>query len=140
MHAFATACLVLDAVVVIAFGLRYMLAREFMAYHAVVAGRTWAEVPEGLRAIVLGMYTIMGGGFITYGTALLLLLVPLREGGAWAVAAALAVLTLTVTMCLPILYVTLWLRRVRPGARTPVVPTVVALLLAIAGALPALVS
>ena len=40
MQAVSTACLLLDAAGVIAFGLRYMLVREFMPYHAVVAGRT----------------------------------------------------------------------------------------------------
>jgi hypothetical protein len=35
----------------------------------------------------------------------------------------------------PILYVVVWLRRISPGARTPVVPTIAALALAVVGTL-----
>jgi hypothetical protein len=126
-----TVCLTLAGVIAIAFGLKYMLAREFMGYHATVAQRSWAELPSGVQAIVLGMYTIMGGGFITFGAALLWLLLPLNEGARWA---AIAALTLTVTSLVPVVYVTLWLRRLQPQARTPVVPAVVVLVLAVVGA------
>lgn len=126
-----TVCLTLAGVIAIAFGLKYMLAREFMGYHAAVAQRSWAELPSGVQAIVLGMYTIMGGGFITFGAALLWLLLPLNEGARWA---AIAALTLTVTSLVPVVYVTVWLRRLQPQARTPVVPAVVVLVLALVGA------
>ena len=126
-----TVCLTLAGVIAIAFGLKYMLAREFMGYHATVAQRSWAELPSGVQAIVLGMYTIMGGGFISFGAALLWLLLPLNEGARWA---ALAALTLTITSLVPVVYVTVWLRRLQPQARTPVVPAVVVLVLAVVGA------
>jgi hypothetical protein len=126
-----TGCLVAAGVIAIAFGLRYMLAREFMAYHATVSGRTWGELPVGMQAIILGMYTIMGGGFATYGAALLWLLLPLRDGQQWA---ALAALTLSVTALVPVVYVTVWLRGVNRSARTPVLPAVVVLVLACVGA------
>ena len=126
-----TACLVAAGAVAIAFGLRYMLAREFMGYHATISGRSWGELPVGMQAIILGMYTIMGGGFATYGAALLWLLLPLRDGQPWA---ALAILTLSVTALVPVVYVTVWLRSVNPEARTPVLPAVVVLVLACAGA------
>ena len=126
-----TVCLTLAGVIAIAFGLKYMLAREFMGYHATVAQRSWAELPSGVQAIVLGMYTIMGGGFISFGAALLWLLLPLNEGARWA---ALAALTITVTSLVPVVYVTVWLRRLQPKARTPVVPAVLVLVLAVVGA------
>ena len=131
MLALQTGCLATAGLISIAFGLKYMLAREFMAYHATVAGRGWAELPDGVRAIVLGMYTIMGGGFITFGAALLWLLLPLHGGETWA---ALAAATLAITCLVPVVYVTLWLRKVQPAARTPVVPAVVVLVLALVGA------
>jgi hypothetical protein len=130
MHNLQLALLAIAGLIAIAFGVKYILAREFMAYHAAVAGRSWAQVDGGLQAIILGMYTIMGGGFVSYGAALLWLLVPLDEQQRWA---AWAVLTLTVTSLVPVVYVTLWLRQVQPGARTPVVPAVVVLVLALAG-------
>jgi hypothetical protein len=136
MFTVQTVCLTLAGVIAIAFGLKYMLAREFMAYHATVAQRSWGELPAGLQAIILGMYTIMGGGFITFGAALLWLLLPLNDGERWA---ALAALTITITCLVPVVYVTVWLRRVQPDARTPIVPAVVVLVLAVVGALVPLV-
>jgi len=130
MLALQTGCLAAAALVSIAFGLRYLLAREFMGHHAEVAGRPWAELTTGFQVMVLGMYTIMGGGFITYGAALLWLLVPLSRGEGWA---ALAALTLTAATLAPVLYVTLWLRSVRPAARTPVLPAAVVCVLAVIG-------
>ena len=130
MHNLQLALPAIAGLIAIAFGIKYILAREFMAYHAAVAGRSWAQVDGGLQAIILGMYTIMGGGFVSYGAALLWLLVPLDQQQRWA---AWAVLTLTVTSLVPVVYVTLWLRKVQPGARTPVVPAVTVLVLALAG-------
>jgi hypothetical protein len=125
-----TGLLALAGVIAIAFGIKYMLAREFMAYHATVAGRTWAELQSGVQAIILGMYTIMGGGFITYGATLLWLLVPLSDGQRWA---AWAVLTLTITSLVPVLYVTVWLRGIQPDAKTPVLPAAIVIALALVG-------
>lgn len=135
MLALQSALLGVAGVIAILFGFRYALAREFMPYHATVAGRSWAELEPGVQAIILGMYRIMGAGFFTYGLAMLWLLVPLRDGQAWA---GLAALTLTLGSLLPILYVTLWLRRVQPAAKTPVAPAAFVLLLAVAGSLLAL--
>lgn len=135
MLSLQTACLVLAGLIAIAFGIKYIVAREFMAYHATVAGRPWADVPAGLQAIILGMYTIMGGGFITFGSALLWLLVPLQQRQAWA---AIAVFTLTCTAILPVVFVTIWLRKVEPKARTPVIPALVVFVLALVACVAAL--
>jgi hypothetical protein len=124
-----------SGVIAILFGFRYALAREFMPYHATVAGRSWAELEPGVQAIILGMYRIMGAGFFTYGLTLLWLLLPLRDGQQWA---ALAAFTLTIASLVPVLYVTLWLRNVQPAAKTPVAPAVLVLVLALAGSLASL--
>ncbi len=113
------------------FGIRYFLAKAFMPYHAVVAGKSWSELEPGLRTVVLGMLKIIGGGFATYGLALLWLLLPLGAREPWA---KWAVLTLTLTSLLPTLYVTIALRRAAPAARTPVLPASIVLALALLGA------
>jgi hypothetical protein len=119
------------ALISIFFGIRYLLAKEFMPYHAVVAGKSWSELEPGVQTIILGMLKIVGGGFITYGLALLWILLPLSAKEPWARWAAL---TLTVTSLLPTLYVTVALRSFAPSARTPVVPASVVLALALVGA------
>jgi len=126
--------LLLAALVSIFFGIRYLLTKEFMPYHAVVSGKSWSQLELGVQTAILGMLKILGGGFITYGLALLWLLLPLNRGELWATWAALSI---TATTLVPTLYVTIMLRRFQPKAKTPVVPTliVMALVLASVGAL-----
>jgi len=130
VHSFQLGLLSLAGLISVFFGLRYFRAKEFMPYHAVVAGRSWREMEPGLQAIILGMLKIIGGGFTSYGLALFWMLVPLGQGQRWA---GWAVLTLTVAALVPTLYVTIALRRVAPQARTPIVPAVLVLVLALAG-------
>lgn len=125
------------ALLSIFFGVRYLRTKEFMPYHSVVAGKSWSELDLGVQTIILGMLKIVGGGLTTYGLALLWLLLPLNRGESWA---AWAVLTITATAILPTLYVTIMLRRFQPKAKTPVVPTIIALALALAGVAAALLS
>jgi hypothetical protein len=131
MLSFQVVLLALAGLISILFGVRYFFAKEFMPYHAVVAGRSWGQLERGVQTIVLGMLKIIGGGLSTYGLGLLWLLVPLSARQVWA---AWAVLTLTAATVLPTLYVTLALRRAAPSARTPVVPTIAVLVMALVGA------
>lgn len=123
--------LLLAAVISIAFGLRYLLAHQFMPYHAVVAGKAWSEIDAGVRTVILGMQRILGGGFIAYGVALMWLLLPVGRSTPWA---AWAVLTITVPATFPALYVTIALRRFATSARTPIVPAALVVALALIGA------
>ena len=119
VHSFQLGLLSLAGLISVFFGLRYFRAKEFMPYHAVVAGRSWREMEPGLQAIILGMLKIIGGGFTSYGLALFWMLVPLGQGQRWA---GWAVLTLTVAALVPTLYVTIALRRVaRVAASLPLV-------------------
>lgn len=121
----------LAALICILFGVKYFTTRQFMAYHALISGRQWAEVERGMQTAILGMLRVCAAGFVTYGVLLLWLLVPLKRGEAWA---AWAILTSALTMLAPILWVTIGLRRFEPRARTPIVPSAVVLLLVLAGA------
>jgi len=119
------------ALISIAFGVRYLAARQFMPYHAVISGKAWGELGRGMQVAILGMLKVCGAGFLTYGVALLGFLYPLSRGEAWA---AWAILVSAATMLVPILFITLWLRRSEPRARTPVLPTIVVLALVVFGA------
>src|SRR5436853_1063351 len=66
-----------------------------------------------------------------YGLSLLWLLVPLSAKQPWT---AWAVLTVTLTALLPVLYVTASVRRLAPSARTPIIPAAIVLALAVSGA------
>jgi len=122
--------LLLAALLAIYFGVRYLSTQEFMPYHAVVAGKSWSQLEPGVQTIILGMLTIIGGGFISYGCAVLWLFVPLNRGEAWS---RWAILTLTAASIVPTLYVTIALRRFAPQAETPVAPAALVLTLMILG-------
>lgn len=122
--------LLLAALLALFFGVRYLSAQEFMPYHAVVAGKSWAQLEPGVQTIILGMLTIIGGSFISYACALLWLFVPLHRGEAWS---RWALLTITAASLLPTLYVTIALRRFAPQADTPVAPAALVLALVIVG-------
>jgi hypothetical protein len=120
-----------SALIALAFGVRYLLASEFMRYHATVAGRSWQQLDSGVQTIVLGMLRIIGAGLITTGVATCWLMLALYEERAWA---SFGLLTVTLASTVPILYVTIWLRRVQPAARTPVLPAATALAIGVVGA------
>ena len=128
MQILSLSAFALAGLLAIAFGLRYLLTREFMPYHAQVLGQPWSVLEPRLQTIILGMLRVAGAGLLSSGCAVLWLLLPVGRGESWAAWAALTVL-LAVTA--PILHVVLWLRRQSPGARTPVVPTVAAMSLAL---------
>jgi hypothetical protein len=98
-----------------------MRREAYLPYHAVVAGKPFAELDPGVQAIILGMLKIIGGGFATLGVTLLWLCFALHEGERWA---PWAILTISAAALVPMLYVATT-RTFRPGAPTPVRPTIV---------------
>lgn len=126
----------LAALLALAFGVRYVFTRQFMDYHATVLGKPWASLEPRLQFIILGMLKVAGGGLLGYGVALLWLLFPIQRGEAWA---AWAALTVSLAVCVPILYTVVWLRRIEPAAKTPLVPSLVVLALVVVGSVASLV-
>ncbi len=122
--------LLLAALVSVFFGIRYLLTREYMPYHAVVTGKAWSQLEPGVQTAIRGMLRIVGGGILAYGLALLWLLLPLNRGEPWA---AWAALTISAAILVPTLYVTVMLRRFQPKAKTPIIPTAIVLALVLAG-------
>ena len=136
MQILSVAAFGLTALLALAFGARYVFTREFMQYHAKVVGRPWSSLEPRLQFIILGMLQVAGGGLLGYGIALLWLLLPLQQGEAWAVWAAL---TVSLAVVVPVLYVVVWLRRIESTANTPLVPSLVVLALVLAGTVASLV-
>ena len=132
MLALELALVGIAALVTLAFGVRYFFATQYMPYHAAVAGKAWTELEPGMQAVIRGLFTITAAGFLTYGVSLLWLLIPLSGRSAWA---PWALLSLTLVEVAPTLYVTLWLRRQAPSARTPVVPAAAVLAIGVAAGL-----
>ena len=130
MRILALTALGAAALLAFAFGARYVFTREFMPYQATVLGRPWSELDHRLQSVILGMLKVAGGGLLGYGVALLWLLLPLHRGEAWA---AWAALTMSLAALAPILYTVVWLRRIEPSAKTPVIPSIAVLVLVVLG-------
>jgi hypothetical protein len=76
MQIVALVSLVLAAILALAVGVRYLLTKAFMPYHAAVLGKSWAVLEPRLQTIILGMLRVAGAG------------PRVRPGAAVAVAAA----------------------------------------------------
>jgi len=126
----ALAAVLLVALAVIVFGVRYMRREAFLPYHAAVAGKSWAGLDPGVQVVILGMLKIIGGGFATLGVTLLWLCLALHEGARWA---PWAILTISAAALGPMLYVAIKLRAFRPDAQTPVRPTLAMMGLIVVG-------
>ena len=101
----------------VAFGLRYLLTKEYMPYHAQVSQSSWAEIPTRLQAVILGMLKVVAAGLIALGIAVGWLTLPLSRGESWA---TWAILSVVLVNGLITIYVTVTLRKVEPTAKTPV--------------------
>lgn len=121
MLKFAVAIILLVSVTSIAFGLRYLFAKEYMSYHAELTQWSWNEIPQRLQAVILGMLKIVAAGMLALGMALAWLTLPLSRGEPWAAWAILSVISVNGLISI---YVTITLRKIEPTAKTNVAAAV----------------
>ena len=70
MHLVSLCAFGLAALLAVAFGIRYLLAREFMPYHSEVIGKPWSMLEPRLQVIIVGMLRVAGAGLLGCGCAL----------------------------------------------------------------------
>ncbi len=70
----AFGCYLVPALTLLAFGVRYLTASEFMPYHAAALEREWADLLPNEQGVMLAALRGGGGGFFIGGTAIVLLL------------------------------------------------------------------
>jgi hypothetical protein len=88
----AVLCVGLNAIVEVGVGIIYLTSREVMPYHKAVLGVEWAQLAPGVRTMLVAFINAYGSAHFSVGLALsALIVVPLRQGQAWARWAALAV-------------------------------------------------
>ena len=79
-------CNLLSLSIVGVVGLVYLRRRQFMPYHSVAVGQTWEQASPGYQALVLGLMHAVGGASLCIALLqLVLLLIPFRQGAAWAI-------------------------------------------------------
>jgi hypothetical protein len=113
----AFVCYGIVALASVVFGLLYLVRSSFMPYHQEAVGKPWQELDPRLRALLLGLLRVVGGGQVACGLSMAILLAfPFRDGESWS-RWALPLIGLAAT--LPTLYATVSIRR-KTGAHTPV--------------------
>ena len=45
-------------------GYKYIIATQFASYHAELVGKSWSEIEPAIQSMIVGMMTVLGGGFI----------------------------------------------------------------------------
>lgn len=66
-------------------GLSYIIAPEYMPYHAVATQTPWDQLDAGFKGLFLGFLKLGGAGFFTMGvTIIALTLIPLRQKLSWS--------------------------------------------------------
>jgi len=88
----AFACLAIPAFVELGLGVIYLTASEVMPYHKEALGVDWSQLEPGVRTLLMTFLRGYGSAHLAVGIALTtLLLIPLRQGQAWARWAILAI-------------------------------------------------
>ena len=78
-------CYVLLIIAVAGWGMNFLLRSEFTDYHSVAVGMSWSEVPSSLQVLILACLKLAGGLWLAFSlAALVILLLPFRQGAPWA--------------------------------------------------------
>ena len=110
----------------IVFGVRYLIAREFMPYHREVVGTPWDQLDGRVRQLIFVLLKLVGAGMVSVGLAgLFLLAVPFRDGALWP---NFAMISMAAVMGGASVFATTYLKR-ETKAETPIIPAVASMVL-----------
>ncbi len=81
----AFALYMINSILCLAFGFKYLFCNTIMPYHEVAIGKKWAELEPGLQVMLNGFVKITASAFFLAGIAVfVLLIIPYRRGERWA--------------------------------------------------------
>ena len=107
----------LYALVSILSGMVFLTRSTFMPFHQDALGKTWEQVDPNVQALLLGLMRSAGGGLMTSGIGVaILLFIPFRAEAIWAI---YSIPVIGLLMALPVLYSNLFIRS-RTHANMPV--------------------
>jgi hypothetical protein len=123
-------CYLLATLTATAFGVVYLVKPEFMPYHSVAVGMPWAAVAPSFQVLILALMRAVGGACLAFAVLqLTLLLIPFRQGAAWA---TWAIAVSGLVMCAGTLYAMMLVAQNTPATPPWIAPTAGAVLLVVA--------
>jgi len=113
----AFVCYGLYSLVSILSGVVFLTRSTFMPFHQEALNKPWQQVDPKVQALLLGLMRSAGGGLLTSGIGVaILLLIPFRAGDIWS---KYAIPVLGLSMALPVLYSNILIRS-RTQAHMPI--------------------
>lgn len=75
----------INGLLCLVFGFRYLFCNTIMPYHQQAIGMKWEELEPGLQVLLNGLIKIAASGFFILGiSTIVLLIIPFRKGERWA--------------------------------------------------------
>lgn len=107
-------CYLLGLILLTVLALTYLFRSEFMPYHAVAVGRSWAEIDSSFQILISALMKVTGGGWLATAFAVgILLFIPFRKGMRWAY---WAIPVIGLSTSLTSLYATIYVARNTPAS------------------------
>jgi hypothetical protein len=126
----AVICFSIVILIGMVFALLYLFRRKFMPYHADAVEKSWKDLDEKHRVLIIALMRVAGGGWMASSIAIGILMYLFILEGDRLSSLGLAVTGLAV--CIPTLLATLIVKR-RTKANPPVFAVVIAMVLLLAG-------
>jgi hypothetical protein len=135
-HMAAFACFALGGLYIYALAFDYLTRSEFMPFHREAVGKRWADIDSRMQTLVLSLMRAVGGSVFATGLAFtVILVIPFREGQAWA---AFALALIGTAAGATALFATSYVKRQSP-AHPPITGPIVGILLSLTGLILSLV-
>lgn len=113
------------SIVLLLFGIIYLIRPKFMGYHKIAIQKDWSELVPEFQTLILALMRTVSGGFISIAVAIIILQIEFNKSqNPWI---ALTILIVGGVLNLCTLYATLLVRTKTKGRP----PTVIVLLLLI---------
>ena len=133
----AVICFSVVIVIGTVFAFLYLFRRKFMPYHADAVEKSWNDLDQKTRVLIIALMRVAGGGWMASSIAIgIWMYVFILEGE------QLASLAMTITglaVCIPTLLATLIVKR-RTKANPPVFAVLIAIVLLLAGLSAAMIA
>ena len=123
------------ALVSFIFGIIYLTRSQFMPYHSLALAKSWESVEANTQTLILALMRVAGGGFISTGIAIAVLLyISLTAGETWT---RYSIFPICLGTSLGSCYATLSVARNTPG-NPPVWLSIATVVLSVVGLISSL--